>query len=125
MKVLVTGAPGFLGHLLTAAPEGQGHEVIGVDCAPDTKAELRIGFNELDLERGPAAGVAAVVHLACMTQPATSDAALALDIAENVGASAEFFRRCAEAGVGRVVLASSGGTTARCPRVRGRGARPT
>lgn len=110
MKVLVTGAAGFLGSVLSAALEGRGHEVIGVGRNPDTKAEPRSGFVELDLERGPAAGVDAVVHLACTTQPATSDAALARDITENVGASAEFFRRCAEAGVGRVVLASSGGT---------------
>lgn len=110
MKVLVTGALGFLGCALSAELEHRGHDVVGVDHAPGARAELRIGFDEVDLARGRAAGVDAVVHLACSTQPATSDAALTRDIAENVGASAGFFRRCAEAGIGRVVLASSGGT---------------
>jgi nucleoside-diphosphate-sugar epimerase len=80
MKVLVTGALGFLGYVLTAALEGRGHEVIRVGRDPDTKAEPQIGFNELDLERGRAAGVDAVAHLACTTQPATTDVALARDI---------------------------------------------
>lgn len=110
MKVLVTGALGFLGCVLVSALKRQGHEVVAVGRTAGTVATAPIGFNELDLTSGPAAGADAAVHLACTTQTATSDAALARDIAGNVGPSAEFFRRCAEAGIGRVVLASSGGT---------------
>lgn len=110
MKILVTGALGFIGSALSTSLEASGHQVIRVGRTSAATAAPRTGFIELDLLRGPAAGVETAVHLACTTQPATSDAAIERDVADNVGASAHFFRRCAEAGVGRVVLASSGGT---------------
>ena len=110
MKVLITGALGFIGYFLSASLEASGHEVIRVGRSARPTTECATGFNDVDLRHGPAAESEVVVHLACTTQPATSDAAIERDITENVAASARFFARCGEAGVGRIVLASSGGT---------------
>lgn len=110
MKILITGALGFIGYFLSMALEASGHEVIRVGRTTRPTTAFATGFHDVDLVHGPAAGTDVVVHLACTTQPATSDAAIERDISDNVAASARFFARCGEAGVGRIVLASSGGT---------------
>jgi UDP-glucose 4-epimerase len=110
MKILITGALGFIGYFLSASLEASGHEVVRVGRSARPTTEFATGFNDVDLLHGPAAGCEVVVHLACTTQPATSDAAIERDISDNVAASARFFARCGDAGVGRIVLASSGGT---------------
>jgi nucleoside-diphosphate-sugar epimerase len=81
VKVVVTGAAGFIGSHLTEALLAAGHDVIGIDCFTDyyeraqkeknlepSRAHARFSFEELDLvdaDLRPVLGGAAVVyHLA-------------------------------------------------------------
>ncbi|WP_338845898.1 NAD-dependent epimerase/dehydratase family protein [Massilia sp. W12] len=108
MRILVTGAQGFVGAALCASLRQQGHQVMALARrpAPDT----------ICLEMGPQtdwsphlAGVEAIVHCAArvhLMQDAASDP-LAAYRAANCAATLQLARAAAAAGVQRFVFLSS------------------
>lgn len=108
MKLLITGAGGFLGAGLIAALEGR-HELRLLDVVKfDTRHELVIG-NVCDLEtcRRAVAGREALViaHMAPNRPEVYATPALPFDV--NVKGTANLFAAAVAAGIRRVVLISS------------------
>ena len=136
MRCLVTGSAGFIGAHLAQRLVGEGHDVVGVDClrdnydVADKKANLAwvaasgpVDQRDLDLSADDlaevVAGVEVVFHLA--GQPgvrASWGDGLAVYTRDNVLATERLLVAAGEAGVGRIVLASSSsvyGEAARYP----------
>lgn len=123
MKALVVGAGGFLGSAVVAAMRRAGHAV----AVADTPARLerctdlgpceahRYDFSRDVPPAGMLAGIDAVIHLGCTTNPAHSMADMAFDADSNIGPSIRLFEAAARAGVARVVFSSSGGTVYGAP----------
>ena len=115
MKLVVTGAAGFIGSHLAETLSAQGHDVVAVDCFTDyydiaLKEEnargldvQRLDLAEDDLDLG---GVDGVFHLA--GQPGVRSFGDVFDeyVRRNLVASRRVFERAARDGV-RVVFASS------------------
>ena len=68
LKILVTGATGFIGRKLTSALVSKGHEVLGVsrnaEKARKELSEIESWFDWSALENGALRGIDAIVHLA-------------------------------------------------------------
>jgi nucleoside-diphosphate-sugar epimerase len=125
MKVLVTGAAGFIGSGLSESLLSDGHEVLGVDClvpyydVDAKRANLasamqsdRFQFMELDLasdDLNPAIdGVEVVFHLAAQPGIRTSwDRRFENYVRSNVLASQRLLESCVGRHVTRFVYASS------------------
>ena len=117
MKVLVTGAAGFVGSHLVDRLVADGHRVTGVDdLSTGTLANLAaarrtkgLGFHRFDVTSGDLAALVArdrpdaVCHLAAATG-ADALTAARTDVLGTVGV----LEACARAGVPRCVLASTG-----------------
>ena len=104
MKLLVTGASGFLGSRHTVVLRERGHEVVAV-IRPG--ARHRAGMELLDaveVDAGdPAAreliaGCDAVLHFAGVPDPATARADPATAVRENVGTTLNLLEGCADHG---------------------------
>ena len=116
-RVTVLGAGGFIGtHLCNAlAREGARVRAFGrsrIDAAAmDDRVEWRPGeLAEALKERAFLSGTEVVVHLACTTTPALSEADPAGDVVDNVAPAIRLMEAAAREGVGRLVFLSSGGT---------------
>ncbi|MGY6519968.1 MAG: NAD-dependent epimerase/dehydratase family protein [Lysobacteraceae bacterium] len=117
MRVLIVGGGGFLGRALVEDLQGRGLEVVVLDL-PGRLQGLggAVETRAFDFSTRPGAlsGIARsgdrLVHLGCTSHPAASMADPAGDAAANVVTSVRLFQAAAEAGIGRVVFASSGGT---------------
>ena len=111
MKVMVTGAAGFVGSSLSEALIAAGHEVVGVDCfipyydravKESNLAALRLNpsfaFHEVDLRTADLGasldGVEAVVHLAAMPGLAKSWTDVELYSSCNIVATARLIDAC-------------------------------
>lgn len=118
MRILVTGAAGFIGHRLTAALRRAGHRVTALDALRGDPATVdvrrrrldRLGGHVVDLATDPLDGwldgIEAVAHLAAATGVRSSfGAGWETAVRDNVTATG----RLAEAAAGRarLVLASS------------------
>lgn len=125
MRVLITGAAGFIGSAVARALQSRGDTVVGLDNFDPfyerahkerNVAELvqgeRFELHEADLLDADAvdralAGVEAVVHLAALAGVRPSIAAPARYMRVNVEGTALLLQRCHALGVRRLVVASS------------------
>lgn len=116
--VLVVGGNGFIGTHVTDSLLRAGHDVTVFDMfgtvSPrwsEPGADLIDGnfLNETDV-RAAVRGRDVVLHLLSTTDPASAEGDPTLDVRTNVISSIFLFESCAEAGVGHVYFASSGGS---------------
>lgn len=126
MKVLLTGAAGFIGSHLAERLLDEGHQVVGVDCfdsflydaeAKERNAALLDGRPRFRLVRGNvcdgdllrelAAGVDLVAHLAALAGVRPSIADPPRYVRANVEGTMHVLEACRRAGVRRLVFASS------------------
>ncbi|HET7328915.1 MAG TPA: NAD-dependent epimerase/dehydratase family protein [Nocardioidaceae bacterium] len=116
MRVLVTGAAGFIGSAVVQALHTAGHDVAAVDAlieqAHPAAASLPAGVEradvrDLDTLRPLLRGVDIVVHQAAMVGAGTDAADLPLYASHNDLGTTTLLAAMAEAGVHRLVLASS------------------
>jgi UDP-glucose 4-epimerase len=118
MKVVVTGASGFLGRALVRTLLKTGHSVTATSCnqVPSTDHPL-LTWKRLDLGQpdagwsGLLAGADVVYHLAWSTIPSEANRAPANDARVNIAGSLGLIQAIQNDGCAcRVVFASSGGT---------------
>ncbi len=116
MKVLLTGAAGFIGGAIAVALRERGHEVIGLDAlipqAHRLDAEPSQGVQRVDIRDAEALahlldGADVVCHQAAMVGAGVTVADLPLYAGHNDLGTAVLLASMAEAGVARLVLASS------------------
>ena len=120
MKVLVTGAAGFIGGHLCEALLEEGHEVVGLDDFSSGKREnaaLLARHAKFSLVEGTiadpfsvaraVAGASRVFHLAAIPSVPLSMAEPERTTAVNVGGTVNVLEQARDAGVARVVLACS------------------
>jgi UDP-glucuronate 4-epimerase len=122
VKVLVTGAAGFIGSHVCDALVGRGHAVVGVDNfdplyaravkernLQSLRADRTFRFVEANVARDPVPleGVGAVVHLAAKAGVRPSLEEPAAYAEANVTATARVFDAARRAGIQRIVFGSS------------------
>jgi nucleoside-diphosphate-sugar epimerase len=120
VRILVTGAAGYVGSTLTPLLASHGHEVVAIDCDEDRlrrlEAALQSGSHvELhahtldDLANKPAlfAGVEGVVHLAGISSDAAAELDPELTWHVNVESTAAIGRAAKMAGARRFLFAST------------------
>ena len=114
---LIVGGNGFIGSHVVDALTDRGASVAVFDrfgrvapqfTSPDVEAISGDFLNADDVRRA-VQGHGAVLHLLSTTDPASAENDPTVDIRTNVLASVDLFRACADAGVRRVVFASTGG----------------
>ncbi len=126
MRFLITGAAGFVGAALANRLADDGHEVLGLDDlsrGDRTRLSPRVRFTQGDVNDIPGLwtllpGVDCVYHLAARVSVAESLLYPRDYNAVNVGGTVSLMEAMRDAGVRRVVLASSGavyGAQARQP----------
>ncbi|HYJ68914.1 MAG TPA: NAD-dependent epimerase/dehydratase family protein [Nocardioidaceae bacterium] len=116
MRVLLTGAAGFIGgHVATALAE-RGHDVVGVDAlipaahpvgVEPPAGVVRLDVRDADRLDGLLAGVDVVCHQAAMVGNGVDAQDLPAYAAHNDLGTAQLLAAMARAGVDRLVLASS------------------
>ncbi|HWL00866.1 MAG TPA: NAD-dependent epimerase/dehydratase family protein [Microbacteriaceae bacterium] len=116
-SVLVIGGNGFIGSHVVDALAARGHRVTVLDRFSGglvrytaSGVERCVGdvLNRADLAAA-VAGHEQIIHLVSTTTPATVEDEPALDLRTNLPASIELFQLAVDAGVKRVVFASTGG----------------
>ena len=119
MKVAVTGGAGFLGRAVAQALAKNDIETLILDTSIRLASLKKDGHSystkklEYPKVQGAEAlfkGIDVVIHLACTTEPAISMRSMVYDAETNIIPSLEVFKAAENAGVRRVVFASSGGT---------------
>lgn len=122
MRLLVTGGTGFLGSHLVPRLITAGHEVRVIGrTRPTGPGAEQVDFHPGDLKdreavRRALVGVQAVYHLAGLVSFKDKDARRMYEL--HVNATRELLRDVKEAGVQRVILASTSGTIAVSPEER-------
>jgi UDP-glucose 4-epimerase len=116
-RFLVIGGNGFIGSHVVDELAARGHEVAVFDrfsangtryAATSVRRIVGDVLNRADVAAA-VPGAEIVVHLVSTTSPATAEDDPEMDLRTNVPASIDLFRIAAEAGVRRVVFASTGG----------------
>ncbi|MGH2718567.1 MAG: NAD-dependent epimerase/dehydratase family protein [Actinomycetota bacterium] len=122
MKVVVTGAAGFIGSNLTDALLASGHEVVGIDNFSTgsrlflASAESQPGFQLLTLDLledaaklAPAfRGAGAVIHLAANADVRFGWKSPEIDLKQNIIVTHNVLEAARSAGVSRVLFSSTG-----------------
>ena len=108
MKLLVTGATGFLGWRSTVLLRERGHEVVPVARPGGVRRAHASGLDAVELDAGGTeiralvAGCDAVLHFAGIPDPARAREDPACAIRENAGTTVNLLEGCAEHGAGLV-----------------------
>jgi UDP-glucose 4-epimerase len=127
VNCLILGGAGFIGSHLADALLGRGHRVRVFDLPNISLGNLQgcivrvevVGGdfgNSLDLLPALEA-MDVVVHLVCTTLPGPSNENPEYDVETNIVSTLRLLRMAVEAGVKKIVFASSGGTVYGIPRV--------
>jgi len=120
MKILITGGAGFVGtNLVAKLVRDPRHKIVVLDDESLGKREYLAEFSGVEFVKGDIrdgaclrdvlAGRNAVVHLAADTRVMDSIADPLKNFSVNVAGSVELLQRAREAGVRRIVNASTGG----------------
>lgn len=116
LRVLLTGAAGFIGTAIQAALEVRGHEVAALDAlipqAHAVDAQPRAGIQQIDVRDGDTlrhvlSGIDVVCHQAAMVGAGVAPADLPRYASHNDLGTAVLLAQMAGAGIKRLVLASS------------------
>jgi dTDP-L-rhamnose 4-epimerase len=108
MRVLVTGAAGFIGSHVAEALSAAGHDVVGLDRRPMSTVDGLVGdVRDRDAVARAVRGVQAVVHQAAMVGMGVDLSDLPAYVGCNDLGTAVLLAEMAAAGVTRLVLASS------------------
>lgn len=117
MKTLLLGGNGFIGANLTERLLDGGHAVRIYDRGPNKFRPLPDGAEHVEgelgnhgLTREGLEGVEVVYHFVSTTLPKTSNDDPIYDVRSNLVDTLQLLESCVEAGVRKVVFASSGGT---------------
>ncbi len=123
--VFITGGLGYLGRNLAAFLLEKKHKVYLCDVVRTKEAARLVSMGgEFMCQDSCRLSTAAlgklkrcstVIHLACATTPATSEADPVSDIRLNLAGTAALLRDCGNAGIKKFVFASSGGTVYGAP----------
>lgn len=123
MNSLVLGGNGFMGIHLVDGLLGEGHRVRiydrspnGFRATPEGAEYVRGELGDPGLIRAAVEDVEVVFHLVSTTIPKTSNDDPLYDVGSNLLDTLRFLESCVEAGVRKVVFASSGGTIYGQPR---------
>jgi nucleoside-diphosphate-sugar epimerase len=114
MKILVTGACGYKGHVLVPKLLAVGHEVTAFDiqwfgCYLEPHDNLKIiKGNVLDLESIPMDGIECIIHLSSVANDPCSDLDPKLTWEISALATMQLADRAARIGIKRFIYASSG-----------------
>lgn len=114
MNILITGACGFVGTVLTTRLLEDGHHITGVDTQwfgnhlqPHPRLTL-LKQDTREVDRIPLAGVEAVIHLANIANDPGVEMSPVLSWEVNVLATQQLADRAVRAGVKQFIFASSG-----------------
>ncbi len=120
MRVLLTGAAGFIGKAVGAVLVERGHEVVGIDAyipqahadqvsvaGPDRSPPDRVDVRDADAVRDALADIDVVCHQAAMVGAGLAAADLPLFASHNDVGTAVVLAQMAARGIDRLVLASS------------------
>ena len=112
MKVLVTGATGFLGWRTATLLSGRGHDVVPVARPGGARRAHAAGLEVLRVDAGApevralVSGCDAVLHFAGLPDPARARADPATAVRENAGTTLNLLEACAEHGAALVYPSS-------------------
>lgn len=108
MKLLVTGATGFLGWRTATLLRERGHEIVPLARPGGTERRFAVELDPVRMDAGdPAArelidGCAAVLHFAGVPDPARARSDPARAVRENTGTTLNLLEGCSEHGAGLV-----------------------
>jgi nucleoside-diphosphate-sugar epimerase len=108
VKLLVTGATGFLGSTLVPLLRAQGHEVRAMSRSGEGEGAVKGDVRDAQSIRAALDGCEGLYHLAGLVSRDPKDARKMYEL--HVDGTRNLLRAAREAGVKRVVLASSSGT---------------
>ena len=114
MKILITGACGYIGTMLTNQLVSSGHSVIALDTqwfgnALEENENLQIVKQDIrDIDQIPLEDTEIVIHLANIANDPSVELNPTLSWEVNVLASQQLADRCVRSGVKQLIYASSG-----------------